>query len=136
MRSAMVGLAGLLVTCGAAMGQGVLGTWKEPAGAKIEVHLCGAEVCAKLLKLSDDAPKTNDGNNPDKKLQQRPLVGLEIGTGFRLADASHAEDGKLYDPKSGKTYHGSMTSEGDSLKLRGYVGIKAFGRTEIWKRDK
>ena len=118
------------------MGQGVLGTWKEPAGAKIEVHRCGADVCAKLLKLSDDAPGTNDGNNPDKALKQRPLVGLEIGTGFHLVDETHAEDGKLYDPKSGKTYHGSMTSEGDSLKLRGYVGVKAFGRTETWTRDK
>jgi uncharacterized protein (DUF2147 family) len=136
MRKVMVGVVGLMAMCGAAMGQGVLGTWKEPAGAKIEVHMCGAEVCAKLTKLSDDAPGKNDGHNPDKSLQQRPLVGLEIGTGFKLTDASHAEDGKLYDPKSGKTYHGSMTSEGDALKLRGYVGIKAFGRTETWTRDK
>jgi uncharacterized protein (DUF2147 family) len=59
---------------------------------------------------------------------------LQIGRGFHLADSSHADGGQLYDPKSGKTYSGSMASDGDSLKLRGYVGIKLFGRTEVWTR--
>ena len=62
-------------------------------------------------------------------------MGLEIGRGFRLTDPAHAEDGTLYDPKSGKTYHGVMESAGDKLKLRGYVGIKALGRTEVWTRE-
>ena len=124
MRKSLVALVGVVLGCGAAwaQGAGVLGVWREPAGAKIEVHPCGAEVCAKLLKLSDDAPGTNDGNNPDKSLRTRPLVGMEIGTGFHLGDASHADGGLLYDPKSGKTYHGSMTSEGDSLEAAGVCG--------------
>ena len=139
MGKAFVGVAGWMLGFGVALAQGgvsgVLGTWREPAGARIEVHACGNDVCLKLLKLSDNPPKTTDGNNPDQALRSRPLLGLEIGTGFHLADPSHAEGGMLYDPKSGKTYHGSMMSEGDLLKLRGYVGFKAFGRTETWTRD-
>ena len=138
MRKVLAGMLGLVMGSGVAVAQGgvgVMGVWRDPGGAKIEIHTCGTNLCAKLVKLSEDAGGTNDGNNPDKSLRQRQLVGLEIGTGFHLTDSTHAEDGKLYDPKSGKTYHGSMESDGDSLKLRGYVGMKAFGRTEIWTRD-
>ena len=59
-----------------------------------------------------------------------------IGQDFHLADVEHAEGGHLYDPKSGKTYRGSMTSTGDRLELRGYVGLKIFGRSETWSRAK
>ena len=77
---------------------------------------------------------TVDANNPDAALRTRPLCGLVIGTGFTLKDPTHAEDGHLYDPKTGKTYKGTLTSEGDRLKLRGYVGAKLFGRTAEWTR--
>jgi uncharacterized protein (DUF2147 family) len=126
----------VLLTSGAVFAQqGVLGTWREPGGARIEVHRCGADVCARLIQLSANPANTVDAKNPDPALQHRELVGLEIGQGFHLDDASHAEGGRLYDPKSGKTYNGSMVSEGDSMKLRGYVGLKMFGRTEVWTRD-
>lgn len=46
----------------------------------------------------------------------------------------HAEGGTLYDPKSGKTYRGEMTASGNALALRGYIGLKVFGRTETWTR--
>jgi uncharacterized protein (DUF2147 family) len=43
--------------------------------------------------------------------------------------------GRVYDPNSGNTYRGTITLiDADTLKLRGYVGITLFGRTEIWKR--
>ncbi|MGH9588053.1 MAG: DUF2147 domain-containing protein, partial [Acidobacteriaceae bacterium] len=64
----------------------------------------------------------------------RSLCGMKIGTGFKLVDPNRAQDGKLYDPKSGKTYTGSMTRDGNKLNLRGYVGIPFFGRTETWTR--
>ena len=135
-RGFAAGVVGLML-CGTAVAQdaGVMGVWREPEGARIEVHACGKEVCLKLIRLSDNPAGTKDGHNPDKSLRERPLLGLEIGQGFHLTDTNHAEDGMLYDPKSGKTYHGAMESEGNELKLRGYVGFKAFGRTEIWVRD-
>jgi uncharacterized protein (DUF2147 family) len=136
-RTTFIVLAGYVLGAGVSVAQanGVLGVWREPTGARIEVHSCGPDVCLKLLKLSDNPPGTLDGHNPDQSLRTRPLLGLEIGTGFHLTDPSHAEGGMIYDPKSGKTYHGTISSEGDALKLRGYVGIKAFGRTETWSRD-
>lgn len=113
---------------------GVVGSWRTPGGAIVRVAPCGADVCATLLQLEPGAPTRLDTNNPDPAQHTRKLCGLQIGYGFHLADPAHADDGHLYDPKSGKTYKGAMTSAGDQLDLRGYVGIKAFGRSEHWTR--
>ena len=42
------------------------------------------------------------------------------------------EDGKIYNPKNGKTYRCSMWLEGKELKVRGHLGI--FHETQTWKR--
>ena len=95
---------------------------------------CGGDVCASVVAISKTAPATNDGNNPDASLRSRPICNLMIGSGFHPRDVNHAEDGRLYDPESGKTYKGSMTADGSTLNLRGYIGFKAFGRSETWTR--
>ncbi|GAC1650360.1 MAG: DUF2147 domain-containing protein [Acidobacteriaceae bacterium] len=112
----------------------VLGFWKEPAGSVIHVENCGSEICATLVTISRTAPARVDSKNPDRTLQQRSLCGLRIGKGFRLSSPSRAEGGTLYDPKSGKTYQGTMASSGDQLSLRGFVGLPMFGRSEKWTR--
>lgn len=111
-----------------------MGYWQEPGGSVLHIAPCGDAVCATLAKISKSAPGTVDHNNPDASLRDKPLCGLTIGTGFRLDGPDKAEDGKLYDPKSGKTYQGTMRSEGDVLHMRGYIGMKAFGRSEDWAR--
>ena len=116
---------------------GVRGNWRTPGGAVIGVAPCGTDpkvLCATILQVEPNAPAHVDGKNPDPAMRTRSLCGLKIGYGFQLTDPDHAEDGHLYDPKSGKTYRGSMTDSGDQLSLRGYMGIKAFGRTEQWTR--
>ena len=113
---------------------GVLGDWVEPAGSVIRIAPCGQELCARLIAISAQAPTRFDTNNPDEAKRKQPLCGLMIGHGFHLLDQNHADGGYLYDPKSGKTYHGSMARNGDRLELRGYVGIKLSGRTEVWSR--
>jgi uncharacterized protein (DUF2147 family) len=112
----------------------IFGTWREPGGSMIEVVPCGADVCMKLAAISKSAPAQVDHNNPDPALRTRPLCGLQIGYAFHLTDPSHAERGKLYDPKSGKTYKGLMSATANTLALRGYIGLKSFGRTETWTR--
>ena len=113
---------------------GVLGRWTEPGGSTIQVAPCAGGVCAQLISIDRQAPAQVDSHNPDPALRSRALCGLQIGSHFHLADPNHADGGALYDPRSGKTYTGAMTSVGDKLKLRGYVGIKLFGRSETWTR--
>jgi uncharacterized protein (DUF2147 family) len=114
---------------------GIVGDWAEPTGSIIRIASCGQDLCARLIFISPQAPTRFDVRNPDQALRSRPLCGLEIGRGFHLSDPEHADGGTLYDPKSGKTYRGSMTGNGDRLELRGYIGIKVFGRSEIWTRS-
>jgi uncharacterized protein (DUF2147 family) len=113
----------------------VFGTWKEPGGSVIRVEHCGTDICLKLVGISKTAPARVDHHNPDASLRTRTLCGLLIGSGFKVSDAQHADGGTLYDPKSGKTYHGTLWLEGGDLHLRGYVGFKALGRTEVWQRS-
>jgi uncharacterized protein (DUF2147 family) len=102
----------------------------------IDVHPCGKDICARLVYITPDATMQNDGNNPDATQRSRPLCGLQIGWGFHPADADHAADGFIYDPRSGSSYHGSLTAAGDKLQLRGWAGFRIFGRTETWTRTR
>jgi len=78
----------------------------------------------------------HDANNPDEKLQDRPIIGLEMIHGFSYdADEKNWSGGNIYDPESGKTYKCQMTlGDGDTLDVRGYIGIPQLGRTTIWRR--
>lgn len=82
-------------------------------------------------------PKVDD-QNPDKALQNKPLLGLQLLKGFVFDEkAGEWKDGTIYDPESGKTYNCFMKFDGDKhLKIRGFIG-KAWmglGRTTTWVR--
>ncbi|HTV06144.1 MAG TPA: DUF2147 domain-containing protein [Acidobacteriaceae bacterium] len=114
--------------------KGVLGEWTTPNGSVVNIYQCGKDVCLKVVAISKQAPSRVDGENPKRALRKRPLCGLEIGHGFHMTSPDHAEDGQLYDPESGNTYRGWMTADGNTLHLRGYIGLSIFGRTETWMR--
>jgi uncharacterized protein (DUF2147 family) len=122
----------------AAQPAGVLGDWQDPTGSVIHIAPCGAGICLWLVALSPSAPAATDIHNPDPAQRSRALCGLKIGSGFTLRSPDHASGGSLYDPKTGRTYHGSMSAEGTAaggkLELRGYVGIPLFGESETWTR--
>ena len=68
----------------------------------------------------------------------QPIVGLEFFSGFKEdPDKRNAYvDGKVLEPKSGKIYKGkaNLSADGKRLRLRGYVGVSALGRTVVWIR--
>lgn len=126
--------ASVLFAAAQAQTNSILGNWTNPTGSTIRIYQCGPKICASLIDISSSAPERVDAKNPNPALRGRSLCGLVIGKDFESVRPNRAEGGKLYDPESGKTYTGSMTREGDKLKLRGYVGIPLFGRTETWTR--
>lgn len=76
-----------------------------------------------------------DDKNPDVNQHDKRVLGLKNFIGFTLKDATHAENGKAYDPKNGKTYSAKMWLESpNELKIRGYIGISLFGRSETFSR--
>lgn len=124
----------LAIAAAQAQAGSVLGNWRNPTGSTIQIYRCGSNVCARLVEISKREPHRTDAKNPTAALRSRPLCDLQIGSGFRLANPGNATGGQLYDPKSGKTYSGSMTLAGDKLNLRGYVLFSIFGRSETWTR--
>ncbi len=124
------------MTVASASGQtpSVLGYWRTPSGAVVLIAPCGQNLCAEIAALSPGKHPLTDTLNPDPELRNQPLCGLRIGEGFVEVDPQHARGGRLYDPKSGRTYSGQMTAEGNLLQLRGYLGLPIFGRSETWVR--
>ena len=133
--------------------EGILGRWStKNESAVVEISRCGEKFCGKIVSLkvplykeiNEDTGKPDpeagkpvrDRENPDKKLQARTLVGLNMLEGFEYAGDGEWEDGTIYDPKNGKTYKCEIETAdgGKTLKVRGYIGISLLGRTELWKR--
>ena len=76
-----------------------------------------------------------DPLNPNEKLRNRNRLGMKIMYDFIYDTEDIWINGRIYDPKSGKTYRGTMTMSSENrLDLRGYVGITWFGRTSYWTR--
>ena len=112
----------------------LFGSWKTHGGAVVTTLPCPAGLCLRVATLSPGAPGDTDQNNPDPKLRNRPICNLEIGSGF-TPDGDHAANGHVYDPMSGKTYKANLKlDDPNTLKVRGYVGFSALGRTETWTR--
>jgi uncharacterized protein (DUF2147 family) len=58
-----------------------------------------------------------------------------ILTAFKFDGDGEWKGGDIYDPESGKTYSSYMyLKDRNTLKVRGYVGVSLFGRTETWTR--
>ena len=77
-----------------------------------------------------------DDRNPDPALRNRRLDGLTIMKGFEYDGDGRWRNGTVYDPNSGKTYKCTITQvDNNTLKIRGYIGVSLFGRSETWTRD-
>jgi uncharacterized protein (DUF2147 family) len=119
----------------------ILGSWANPNGQDhILIYKHGDKFFGKLdwIKFPNDEngkPKI-DKNNPDPALRSRPDLGLELLKDFTFDGDNVYSGGTVYDPKNGKTYSCKMTLEGNTLKIRGYIGISLLGRSEIWTRIK
>jgi uncharacterized protein (DUF2147 family) len=123
-----------MVSAADAQSNEITGQWTEPTGSVIRVDHCGSQICMWVAAISPKAPAKVDIYNPDPAKRGRSLCGLQIGSGFVSHSPTEAKDGTLYDPKSGKTYHGQVKLNGNKLQLRGYIGFPLFGETQIWTR--
>jgi len=124
----------------AEQGSSPVGLWKTE-DAQIEIFEADGKLSGKIAALnkeymSDGIEKT-DISNPDPAKRSRPLIGLVFMTGFTPEGSGKWDHGTVYDPKTGHTYASFLEYDGgDTLKLRGYIGISLIGRTAVWTKVK
>ncbi len=116
-------------------GSSLTGRWATADHSVVEVYACGAtQLCVRVVAVGPAGKPATDENNPDPSLRGRAICGLTIASGFTPSGEAEAKQGRIYDPESGKTYSAQMTAQGDTLKLRGFIGLSLLGRTETWHR--
>jgi uncharacterized protein (DUF2147 family) len=119
----------------------LLGVWEPSNGkARVKIEKVGEKYYGKIVWLKEPNDPASgqakvDKNNPDASLRSTPLRGLRLLKDFTYKGSNQYENGTIYDPENGNTYNCviKMTDE-NTLDIRGYIGIEAFGRTDVWKR--
>jgi uncharacterized protein (DUF2147 family) len=139
---AAIGVSGLSVIRPALAAEPT-GTWYTANGdSQVRVVKCGGALCGAIVWLKEPIdpatgrPKT-DKNNPDPRLQARPLLGVQIVLGMRPGGTPNEWSGNVYNASDGRTYSGSFTLVGaNRAELKGCVLGGLFCKSQVWTRAK
>lgn len=119
----------------------LVGIWEPSHGkARIKIEKIGNKYYGKVVWLKEPIDpetkeKKRDKNNPDAALRKRRTLGLKVLKDFVPNGKGYWDDGTIYDPENGTTYNCHITMKNkNTIKIRGYVGMSVFGRTDVWKR--
>lgn len=117
--------------------------WNDEKTSKIEVKKSNdgsysGTIIYMIPEKYENGQPPKDDENPDPALRERSVLGLTILTGLRYnKEKNEWSGGRIYDPKSGKTYdcYVWMKDSDDLLYMKGYVvGIRWLGRSTEWTR--
>jgi uncharacterized protein (DUF2147 family) len=119
--------------------EGVWITYDDDTGeatGHVKIFKEGEEFFGKVIKLilEPEVPVCTKCSESDDR-KGEPILGMEIMRNF--AKDGEKWFGRILDPENGKVYKASLALENNNtIRLRGYVGIQLFGRTQVWKRLK
>ena len=126
---------------GSATADKIFGAWATEEGkAHVEITSCGKNLCGSIIwlkePLDEQGQPKHDENNPDIALQSRRILGLPLLANFTAGDEADIwENGSIYNPEDGEIYSCTITFlDSNTLKVRGYVGLPLFGKTQVWTR--
>ncbi|MEX6627354.1 DUF2147 domain-containing protein [Tenacibaculum pacificus] len=122
--------------------QSVFGKWENwdeeenRVNSVIEIYEKDGLAFGKIIKITH---KDRQGAVCDKCKGERknmPILNMTILSGLKK-EGNQWIGGTIVDVKNGKEYKCYITLENENkLKIRGYFGFVAFGRTAYWCRKK
>ncbi len=110
--------------------------WTENNSGKIAIFKCDNKYCGRITWRKDNR---KDDENPDKTKRGRNVVGIQFLNDFEYSsDDDIWLGGTVYSIDNGNTYEGKIWLEcnGETLKMRGFIGFSFLGRTATLKRVK
>jgi uncharacterized protein (DUF2147 family) len=139
-KTTMIVVLAISITTASRATASPLGRWYAEGGAaQVEIAPCGDALCGRVVWLrspyDENGCMLSDRRNPDRALQDRPMLGLDILRGLRATGDGAWDGGSIYDPTSGRSYRCMISMAGDDrLLVRGYIGFHVLGRTTTWIR--
>lgn len=117
----------------------IVGHWKTiddetgKAVSVVEIFEHKGKIYGRIVELLNPSDRGKTCENCDGADKDKPIMGLTVIKG--LIKDGDDYSGKILDPKHGRIYQCNVRLENkDKLKVRGFVGISLFGRTQYWYR--
>lgn len=115
----------------------IAGTWlTEGADSKVQISRSGASYGGKIVWLKEperEGKPVHDANNSDASLRDRPIMGLEILSGFTYGSGGVWSGGTVYSPRKGRSYPAELSVAKDGrLDIKVKDGI--FSKHLYWTR--
>jgi uncharacterized protein (DUF2147 family) len=119
-----------------------VGLWKtiddktHQARGTIRVYEENGEWFGRIESTFNPAEQNELCNKCSGPRKDHPVIGMVVMRGL-TRHGSEYSGGEILDPETGFVYRCRLTisSDGNRLLVRGYVGISILGRSQTWLRE-
>lgn len=129
----------VFLSCTVFNAQEITGKWKtidDKTGETksiIEIYEKNGKYFGKVVEIFNKSKRDALCDKCDGSDKNKPVLGLVIIKNMKK-NKNVFEDGTITDPENGKTYSCSITPMKNKLKVRGYLGVSLFGRSQTWEK--